>query len=229
MYDEQRFRSRSEAGRILASHLASYAGRADVLVLALPRGGVPIGFEIAQALRSPLDIFLVQKIGVPGQEELAIGAVASGNVRVLNSEVVQALRVPASAIEQATREALQELARREEVYKGNRSNQEAHGREIILVDDGLATGSTMHAAVAAIKKQNPKRIVVAVPVAAQRTCDEFKHEVDEIICLKSPPSFDAVGLWYENFSQLTDEDVRDLLRRASQSSAAGSDRGARVA
>ena len=229
MYDEQRFRSRSDAGRILASHLASYAGRGDVLVLALPRGGVPVGFEIAQALRAPLDIFLVQKLGVPGQEELAMGAVASGNVRVLNSEVVQALRVPASAIEQATREALQELARREEAYNSNQSNQQAHGREIILVDDGLATGSTMHTAAAAIKKQNPKRIVVAVTVAAQRTCAEFKLEVDEIICLKSPPSFDAVGLWYENFSQPTDEDVRDLLRRASQSSAAGSDRGARVA
>ena len=212
----QRFRNRAEAGRLLASHLARYAYRANVLILALPRGGVPVAFEIARALNLPLEVFLARKLGVPGQEELAMGALASGNVRILQPDVIEGLRIPRSVIEAVTAEETRELARRERAFRGDRPRLQVSGRNIILVDDGLATGSTMRAAVTALKLQRPERIIVAVPVADSETCDEIKNEVDEIICLRTPTSFYAVGLWYETFPQLTDEEVREFLRKADE-------------
>ena len=212
----QRFRNRTEAGRLLASSLARYANRPNVLILALPRGGAPVAFEIAQALKLPLDVFLVRKLGVPGQEELAMGAVASGNVRILQPEVIEGLGIPRLAVEAVTAEETRELARRERAFRGHRPRPQVCGRNIILVDDGLATGSTMRAAVTALKLQRPERIIVAVPVADSETCDEIKNEVDEIICLRTPTSFYAVGLWYETFPQLTDEEVREFLRKADE-------------
>jgi predicted phosphoribosyltransferase len=212
----RRFRDRTEAGRLLASQLVRYLSRPNLLILSLPRGGVPVAFEIARTLDEPLDIFLVRKLGVPGQEELAMGAVASGNVRVLQSDVVEAFGIPQSVIEAVTAEEIRELARRERAFRGDRPSPQIRGRNIILVDDGLATGSTMHAAVVAIKQQDPARIIVAVPVASRETCDEFKSEVDEVICLRTPASFYAVGLWYETFPQLTDEEVREFLRKADE-------------
>jgi len=225
----RRFRDRTEAGRLLASQLVRYASRPNLLILALPRGGVPVAFEIARTLDAPLDIFLVRKLGVPGQEELAMGAVASGNVRVLQSDVVEAFGIPQSVIEAVTAEEIRELARRELAFRGDRPSPQIRGRNIILVDDGLATGSTMHAAVVALKQQDPARIIVAVPVASRETCDEFKSEVDEVICLRTPASFYAVGLWYETFPQLTDEEVREFLRKADEFRfSATSDHGIRV-
>jgi putative phosphoribosyl transferase len=165
----------------------------------------------------PLDVFVVRKLGVPGQEELAMGAVASGNVRILQSQVVQALRIPQSVIEAVTAEEIRELARRERAFRGDRPSPDVRDRTIILVDDGLATGSTMRAAVAGLKLQRPERIVVAVPVAASETCHQLRNEVEQIICLKTPTSFQAVGLWYEHFPQLTDEEVRTLLSKAEES------------
>jgi len=212
----QRFRNRTEAGRLLASNLARYANRPNVLILALPRGGAPVAFEIAQALKLPLDVFLVRKLGVPGQEELAMGAVASGNVRILQPEVIEGLGIPRLAVEAVTAEETRELARRERAFRGDRPRPQVCGRNIILVDDGLATGSTMRAAVTALKLQRPERIIVAVPVADSETCDEIKNEVDEIICLRTPTSFYAVGLCYETFPQLTDEEVREFLRKADE-------------
>ena len=209
------FRNRSEAGRWLADRLGAYARRPDVIVLALPRGGVPVGFELARALEAPLDVFLVRKLGRPGQEELAMGAIASGGVRVLNDEVVQALAVPSSVIDGVARQEEQELRRREAAYRGSRPAPDLHGRVVILVDDGLATGSTMRAAVRAVKQMQPARVVVAVPVAAASTRDDLAVEVDEIVCETPPEPFLAVGRWYEDFSQTTDEEVRDLLERAA--------------
>jgi predicted phosphoribosyltransferase len=211
-----RFRDRTEAGRLLASKLVRYVSRPNLLILALPRGGVPVAFEIARTLHAPLDIFLVRKLGVPGQEELAMGAVSSGNVRVLQGDVVEAFGIPQSVIEAATAEEIRELARRERAFRGDRPSPQIRGWNIILVDDGLATGSTMHAAVVALKQQEPERIIVAVPVASRETCDEFKSEVDEVICLRTPASFYAVGLCYETFPQLTDEEVREFLRKADE-------------
>jgi putative phosphoribosyl transferase len=226
----QRFRDRTEAGRLLASHLARYADRPNVLILALPRGGVPVACEIARALNLPLDVFLVRKLGVPGQEELAMGAVASGNVRILQRDVIEGLRIPRSAIEAVTAEETRELARRERAFRGDRPSPQVRERDIILVDDGLATGSTMRAAVAALKLQHPERITVAVPVAESETCNEIKNEVDEIICLRTPTAFYAVGLWYETFPQLTDETVREFLRKADELWASpNSDHSIRVA
>jgi len=190
----RRFRDRTEAGRLLASQLVRYLSRPNLLILALPRGGVLVAFEIARTLHAPLDIFLVRKLGVPGQEELAMRAVASGNVRVLQSDVVEAFRTPQSVIEAVTAEEIRELARRELAFRGHRPSPQIRGRNIILVDDGLATGSTMHAAVVAVKQRHPERIIVAVPVTSRETCDEFKSEVDEVICLRTPASFYAVGL-----------------------------------
>jgi putative phosphoribosyl transferase len=210
------FRDRTEAGRILADKLAAYADRADVLVLALPRGGVPVAWEVAQALHAPLDVFLVRKLGLPGQEELAMGAIASGGTRVLNEDVVSKLNVPEEVIDAVAAEEQQELNRREHDYRDGRPPPDVRGRIVILVDDGLATGSTMRAAVAALRRQGPARIVVAVPVGAAETCAELQHEADEAICVQTPQPFYAVGAWYDNFSQTTDEEVRDLLARVAE-------------
>ena len=210
------FRNRSEAGRWLADRLQAYARRPDVIVLALPRGGVPVGFELSRALEVPLDVFLVRKLGLPGQEELAMGAIASGGVRVLNDEVVQALAVPSSVIDRVARAEEEELRRRAAAYRGSRPEPDLRGRVVILVDDGLATGSTMRAAVRAVKQMQPARVVVAVPVAAASTRDDLATEVDEIVCETPPEPFLAVGRWYEDFSQTSDEEVRDLIERAAR-------------
>ena len=208
------FANRREAGRILASLLMKYADRDDVLVLALPRGGVPVGFEVAQALRAPLDVFIVRKLGVPGHDELAMGAIATGGVRVLNDDVVMSLELEPEVIDTVAAREEKELARRERLYRGARPAPDVRGRRVILVDDGLATGSTMRAAVAALRKHRPARIVVAVPVAAPETCEEFKTEVDEVVCAATPRMFNGVGRWYEDFSQTTDEEVHELLAQA---------------
>ena len=210
-----RFRDRSEAGRLLAAKLADYADRPDVVVLALPRGGVPVAYEVARALGAPLDVFLVRKLGIPGHEELAMGAVATGGVRVLNEQVVRALRIPDYVIDAIAAKEEQELARRERLYRGDRPPPDVRGRTVILVDDGLATGATMHAAIQALRQQQPAHIVVAVPAASPEACDELKEEVDDVVCAVTPEPFYAVGLWYEDFSQTTDEEVRDLLARSA--------------
>jgi predicted phosphoribosyltransferase len=210
------FRDRREAGRQLAQHLAAYANRPDVLVLALPRGGVPVAYEVARALHAPLDVFLVRKLGLPGHEEYAMGAVASGGVRVLNPEVVEQLHLPDEVIDTVTRRELQELERRERAYRGDRPFPDVRGKTVILVDDGLATGSTMRAAAEALRQQGPARLVVAVPAGSPETCDEFRDEVDEVVCAITPEPFYAVGLWYDDFSQTTDDEVRDLLAAARQ-------------
>lgn len=211
------FRDRSEAGQLLAERLIAYAGRPDILVLALPRGGVPVAYEVARALGAPLDIFVVRKLGIPGHEELAMGAIASGGVRVLNDDVVQALHIPERVIEAVAARELRELERRERAYRGDRPAPDVRDRTVILVDDGLATGSTMRAAVAALRRLGPARIVVAVPTAAPSTCEEFRREADECICQITPEPFHAVGLWYQDFSQTTDDEVRDLLDRPTTS------------
>src|SRR5262245_4855787 len=205
------FRDRTEAGQLLASKLQRYANRADVRVLALPRGGAPVALEVARALNAPLDVFLVRKLGVPGHEELAMGAIASGGVRVINRDVVDNLRIPRAAIDVVATRELQELARRERLYRDDRPAPDIRNRIVILVDDGLATGSTMHAAVTALRRLHPAKVVVAVPTAAPSTCEEFKSEVDEIICAETPVPFYAVGAWYEDFSQITDNEVREML------------------
>ncbi|MBZ5566732.1 MAG: phosphoribosyltransferase [Acidobacteriia bacterium] len=208
------FRDRFDAGETLAEKLREYAGRADVVVLALPRGGVPVGYEVARALGVALDVFVVRKLGTPGQPELAMGAIASGGVRVLNRDVVEALGIPDWAIEEATQQEQAELERREGQYRGDRPPLEVHGKTVILVDDGLATGSTMRAAAAALRKAGASRIVVAVPVAARATCDQLREEGNEVLCASTPEPFFAVGQWYKDFAQTTDEEVRDLLERA---------------
>jgi predicted phosphoribosyltransferase len=215
-----RFRDRHDAGRAVARMLAPYAGRPDVLVLALPRGGVPVAYEVARALGAPLDVFLVRKLGVPGHEELAMGAIASGGVRVVNEAVVSSLRVPDAAIERVAAEEGRELERRERAYRDGRPAPPLDGREVILVDDGLATGSSMRAAAAAARAQGPRRIVVAVPVAAAETCRDLAREVDEVVCAVTPEPFYAVGMWYDDFDQTTDGEVRDLLARAERERAA---------
>ncbi|HEY7168526.1 MAG TPA: phosphoribosyltransferase [Candidatus Binatia bacterium] len=208
-----RYSNRSEAGRELARKLKGYAGRPDVVVLALPRGGVPVGYEVAQALKVPLDVFLVRKLGVPGQEELAMGAIASGGVRVLNQEI--AAYVDQQVIDAVTAQEQLELQRRERLYRDDRPPPAIRGRTVILVDDGLATGSTMRAAAMALRKLDPQKIVAAVPVAAAETCDEFRSEVDAIICAMTPEPFVAVGIWYKDFSQTTDDEVRGLLEKSA--------------
>ena len=211
------FRDRKEAGQQLASRLTKYANRPDVIVLALPRGGVPVAYEVAKQIGAPLDVFLVRKLGVPGYEELAMGAIASGGVRVINEDLVRQLQIPGEVIDAVAAEEQRELERREHVYRDDRSPPDVKGRIVILIDDGLATGSTMRAAAAALRKQGPARIVVAVPVSAAETCDEFREEVDEVVCAVTPEPFRGVGLWYKDFSQTTDEEVRELLERARQS------------
>jgi putative phosphoribosyl transferase len=211
-----KYRNRTEAGRLLAKKLMAYANRTDVLVLGLPRGGVPVAFEVAQALDAPLDVFLVRKLGVPGHEELAMGAIASGGVRVLNQGVVNNLHIPGEVIDAIAADEQRELERRARLYRGDRPPPDVRGRTVILIDDGLATGSTMHAAARALRSQNPAAIVVAVPVAAEETCHEFRSEVDEVVCVYTPEPFFAVGLWYEDFAQTSDEKVRELLARAAR-------------
>jgi predicted phosphoribosyltransferase len=210
-----RFQDRREAGRLLAEKLGAYANRPDVLVLALPRGGVPVAYEVARALRAPLDVFIVRKLGVPGYEELAMGAVATGGVRVLNDELVRALSIPDYVIDAITAWEREELARRERLYRGDRPPPDVQDRTVILVDDGLATGATMHAAIAALRQQQPDRIVVAVPTGSPQTCDALRAEVDDVICAITPEPFHSVGLWYKDFSQTTDDEVRELLARAT--------------
>ena len=211
----QRFANRAEAGRLLAQQLAKYADRPDVLVLALPRGGVPIGYEVARALNAPLDVFIVRKLGIPGYEELAMGAIASGGVRVLNDQLVRAIGIPEYVIDAVAQWEQKELERRERLYRGDRPPPDVRGRTVVLVDDGLATGATMLAAVRALKQQQPGRIVVAVPTASPDTCELLKNEADEVICAITPEPFHAVGLWYDDFSQTSDEEVRELLARSS--------------
>jgi putative phosphoribosyl transferase len=210
------FRDRYDAGRQLAGKLAHYAGRSDVLVLALPRGGVPVAYEVARALGAPLDVFLVRKLGVPGHRELAMGAIATGGVRLLNEEVVRGHRIPPEVIDRVAAAEREELERRELDYRGDRPAPEVRGKTAILIDDGLATGASMRAAVAALRQMRPARTVVAVPVAAPSTCEEFHDEVDEVICARTPEPFYAVGLWYDDFSQTSDEEVRHLLGRAKR-------------
>lgn len=207
------FRDRAEGGRTLAAKLKKYANRPDVVVLALPRGGVPVALEVAKALNAPLDVFLVRKLGVPGHEELAMGAIASGGVRVLNQDVVEGLRIPRALIDAVANREKEELARRERLYRDDRPPPDVRDKIVILIDDGLATGSTMQAAVAALRKLHPAKIVVAVPTAAPSTCDEFKTQVDEIVCAETPVPFYAVGAWYEDFSQVTDDQVREMLEQ----------------
>ena len=213
---ERTFPNRTEAGRELAEKLVKYAGRADVIVLGLPRGGVPVAFEVAQRLGAPLDVFIVRKLGVPGFEELAAGAIASGGVRVFNQDVVRAIPHAEEAIEAVTAKETGELKRRDHIYREGRPAPELHGRVVILVDDGLATGATMRAAVKALRQQGAAKIVVAVPVGPPDTCREIEQEADETICLSTPPFFQAVGQYYEDFSQTSDEDVRELLSQAAQ-------------
>jgi putative phosphoribosyl transferase len=212
-----RYQDRTEAGRLLAERLAKYKNRPDVVILALPRGGVPVGFEVAQALNAPLDVFVVRKLGVPGQEELAMGAIASGGVRVLNEDIVQMLRIPDEMIEATVAKETEELERRERLYRGDRPGLDARGRIAILIDDGLATGSTMRAAAMALRRHLPSRIVVAAPVAAGSTCDELSNEVDEVICAETPEPFYAISIWYRDFTQTTDDQVRELLSQSARS------------
>jgi predicted phosphoribosyltransferase len=210
------FRDRFDAGRQLAAKLEHYAGRPNLLVLALPRGGVPVGHEVARVLRAPLDLMLVRKLGVPGHEELAMGAIATGGIRVISSDVVAALGIPDRAIAAIAAHEEHELERRGRAYRGDRPLPEVRGKIVILVDDGLATGATMRAAVAALRTQDPDRLVVAVPVAAPETCEALRREVDEVVCTLTPQLFFAVGKWYEDFSQISDAEVRDLLQRADR-------------
>ncbi|MDF2388548.1 phosphoribosyltransferase [Nostoc ellipsosporum NOK] len=210
-----KFRNRTEAGQMLAKHLTAYANRTDVLVLGLPRGGVPVAFEVAKALNVPLDICLVRKLGVPAHEELAMGALASGGVWVLNSEVVDSLGIDRRLIEEVAAKELRELQRRDRAYGGDRPHPEVKNRTVILIDDGIATSATMRAAIAVLRSQQAQKIVVAVPVAPATTCEQLRAEVDEVICLTTPEPMYAIGLWYEDFSQTSDKEVRDLLAKRS--------------
>jgi len=213
MVPETRFRNRTEAGRLLARKLTQYANRPDAIVLGLPRGGVPVAFEVATALNVPLDICLVRKLGVPGHQELAMGAIAFGGVQVLDRDVLAWLRIPEQTIGKVAAQELQELQRRDRVYRGDRAQPQLCDRVVILVDDGLATGSTMRAAIEVVKTQQPQRIVVAIPVAPPETYQKLRTEVDEVVCLMTPPSFYAIGMWYEDFAQTTDAEVCELLRK----------------
>lgn len=209
------FRDRRDAGRALGTELGAYTGRDDVVVLGLPRGGVPVAFEVAVALDAPLDVFLVRKLGAPGQEELAMGAIASGGVRTLNPAVIESLRISPEEIDRTARSEERELRRREISYREDRPPLDLEGRIVILVDDGLATGSSMRAAVEAVRKLAPERIVVAVPVAPPSTAREMRRVADDVVCVATPEPFYSVGRFYEEFEQTTDEEVRDLLRRAA--------------
>ena len=221
MWDEP-FRDRFEAGRLLGPAVAQRVhGRENVIVLALPRGGVPVGFEVARALGVPLDVFIVRKLGVPGHEELAMGAIASGGVRVLNEDVLRHIPVPESTIENVAAREQTELVRRETSYRGSKPPLDVRGKTVVVVDDGLATGSTMRAAVRALRAMDAGSIIVAVPVAARETSEEFRVEADDIVCLRTPEPFQAVGLWYEDFTQTTDEEVHELLGVGTTDACAG--------
>ena len=212
--NETRFRNRTEAGKLLASKLIQYANRPDVLVLGIPRGGVPVAFEAATALNAPLDICLVRKLGVPGNKELAMGAIAAGGFEVLNEDLLDWLRISGHTIAEVGERELQELQRRDRIYRGERPLPNIRDRIVILVDDGLATGSTMRAAIGVLKHQQPQRLIIAVPVAPIDTCNELRAEVDEIVCLMTPKHFSGIGRWYEDFTQTTDEQVCELLNVA---------------
>jgi predicted phosphoribosyltransferase len=212
----RRFQDRYEAGRRLARDLGDYAGRDDVLVVALPRGGVPVGYEVARALGAPLDVMQVRKLGVPGHEELAMGAIASGGVRIVSENVVEALGIPERVIATVAAAEAQELERRERIYREGRLFPDVRGRTVILVDDGLATGSTMRAAAAALRSLGAARLVAAVPVASQESCDAMREAVDDVVCVRIPERFLAVGEWYEDFTQTSDEEVSELLRRGQR-------------
>jgi len=215
MEDHDPFVDRRDAGRVLASRLAKYANRDDVIVLALPRGGVPVAYEVASALGAPMDVFLVRKLGTPGHRELAMGAIASGGVRVLNDDVVRWYGIPEAAIERVAREEEQELQRRERAYRDDLPAPALANLTVILIDDGLATGSTMRAAAQAMRAHHPSRVVIAVPVGAPQTCSELAAVADEVICARMPEPFSAVGQWYLNFNQTDDEEVRDLLQKST--------------
>ena len=210
------YQDRVDAGRRLAKALADYAGREDVLVLGLPRGGVPVAAEVAKALDAPLDVMIVRKLGAPWQPELAMGAIASGNVQLLNEQVVRMLGIDDRTIEEIAEREGRELARRERAYRGDRPPFDAAGRQVILVDDGMATGATMRAAVAAVRAMAPARVIVAVPTAALDTCELVRAEADRVVCLDTPEPFMAVGCWYRNFDQTSDAEVRDLLAEAAR-------------
>jgi len=215
MDDYEAFTDRRHAGRVLASRLMKYAGRDDVIALALPRGGVPVAYEVASALGAPMDLFLVRKLGTPGHRELAMGAIASGGVRVVNHDVVQWYGISESAIDRIAREEQEELERRERAYRDDRPVPDLTGKIVILIDDGLATGSTMRAAAQAVRARRPARTVVAVPVGAPQTCAELSAVADEVICVRMPEPFSAVGQWYFNFEQTSDDEVRELLQKSS--------------
>ena len=210
------FADRVDAGRKLADRLSAYSGRRDVIVLGLPRGGVPVAFEVARALGAPLDIFLVRKLGAPGHEELAMGAIASGGIVVIHDDVVKALKISSDVLLDEIETQRKELTRREAIYRGDRPALDVKGKTVILIDDGMATGSSMRAAVAALRRQDPARIVVAVPVGAASTCTEIQAIADECVCAVAPENFRAVGLWYDDFAQTVDEEVCFILRRAGQ-------------
>jgi predicted phosphoribosyltransferase len=212
------FHDRVEAGRRLGLELSKYSGHDNLLVLGLPRGGVPVAHQVARALHAPLDIFLVRKLGVPGQEELAMGAIASGGTVVLNQEVVRQIPDANRFIDEVRLREQRELERRERAYRGDRPQPQRRGQTVILVDDGLATGASMRAAAKALRAEQPARVVVAVPVAARETCDSFRDLVDEVVCVATPEPFYAVGMWYEDFSETTDEEVRELLGTADVAS-----------
>ena len=211
------YEDRADAGRYLAGKLQKYARKADTIVLGLPRGGIVVAFEVAQELSLPMDVFLVRKLGVPGYEELAMGAIASGGTQVLNPDVVRSIRITSDEIQRVAAREEKELIRREHAYRNNHAPYKVKDQTIILIDDGLATGATMRAAVSALRKQKPFKIVVAVPVASRESCDEIGAQADEIVCGITPPNFNAVGAWYEDFRQTSDEEVVSLLKRANTS------------
>ena len=215
------FHDRREAGRVLAQKLVHYANQPDVLVLALPRGGVPVAFEVARTLHAPLDVFVVRKLGVPGQEELAMGAIASGGALVLDEGLVRQLHIPETVLETVVAEETAELRRREHLYRGTRPMPPLSGRTLIVVDDGLATGASVRVALVALQRQNPARLVAAAPVGAPGSCAALTDIADEVVCARTPEPFQAVGVWYEDFSQTEDDEVRELLEEARSQAAPG--------